>query len=58
MHDARSFSRAVTTLKNLLGRQLTAYIAGVRDPSVVDLWTAGIPDPGSRSDRIWLIPRR
>ncbi len=46
MRDARSFSRAVATLKNVLGRQLTAYIAGVGDPGVVDLWTAGFPDPG------------
>ena len=46
MHDTRSFSRAVTTLKNVLGHQLTAYIAGVRDPTVVDLWTAGISAPG------------
>jgi hypothetical protein len=45
MQDAPWFSRAVTTLKKLLGGELTAYVAGVRDPTVVDLWTAGFPDP-------------
>jgi hypothetical protein len=53
MHDVPSFARAVTTLKKLLGRKLTAYIAGVRDPSVVDLWAAGFPDPVVEK-RLWL----
>ena len=46
MHDVPPFSLAVRTLVELLGCRLTAYIAGVRDVRVVDLWLAGIPDPG------------
>jgi hypothetical protein len=40
------FSLAVRTLADILGCRLTAYVAGVRDARVVDLWIAGIPDPG------------
>jgi hypothetical protein len=39
-------SQRSRTCSAAIGRQLTAYIAGARDPSVVDLWTAGIPDSG------------
>lgn len=46
MHDVPPFPLAVRTLVELLGCRLTAYIAGVRDVRVVDLWLAGIPDPG------------
>jgi hypothetical protein len=46
MQDAQSFPRAVLMLKKMLGRDLTAYVAGVCDPGRVDLWTTGFPDPG------------
>jgi hypothetical protein len=46
MQDSPPFSLAVRTLVDILGRRLTAYVAGVRDARVVDLWIAGIPDRG------------
>jgi hypothetical protein len=46
MQDTLPFSFAVRTLDCILGRRLTAYVAGVRDTRVVDLWIAGIPDDG------------
>ena len=56
MQEALPFLSAVKTLKKLLGRNLTAYVAGVCDPSVVDLWTAGFPDPGVEK-RLFLAHR-
>ncbi len=46
MQDRSPFSLVVRTLVDILGRRLTAYVAGVRDARVVDLWIAGIPDSG------------
>ena len=40
-----SFSEIVTELAQILGKKLTAYIAGVKDTRVIDRWMQGGIEP-------------
>lgn len=46
-----TFSEIVDELADILGKKLTAYIAGVKDTRVIDRWIHGNVEPYRDADR-------
>lgn len=52
MSSTSSLAEIVRGLEDILGRKLTAYLAGVRDPEILDLLASGIPTSSDENERL------